>query len=252
MSNRIMALRDEIGLAGNADIQIAIDGFVGLGYEITLIDKKVNNLVWQPNNKMIVRLLNLEMTKSFILQHNPNFKWIEEQTILPFMRHGNRAVQIMTTKELIDTYFSSTKIKSHLFVKPVETKLFDGIVIDDEQSLHYFKRNCGGLESKCIVSSVLVIKSEFRCFVHHHELVDIRHYKGDFRLIPSGSLIEHMIAEIKALENAPVAYTIDVMINDDDITRVIEVNDFWCIGNYGLQPELYATMLKDRWSQIFS
>ena len=35
---------------------------------------------------------------------------------------------------------------------------------------------------------------------------------------------------------------------DEDL--LVECNDFWSICNYGLDPVIYAKMLRDRWFQL--
>lgn len=39
-------------------------------------------------------------------------------------------------------------------------------------------------------------------------------------------------------------------VTDDNRTLLIEVNDGYALGNYGLHPSLYAALLEARWHEI--
>jgi hypothetical protein len=45
-------------------------------------------------------------------------------------------------------------------------------------------------------------------------------------------------------------YTLDIGIDDKGINYLIEINDGWAIGNYGLNPIDYFSFVKARWLQI--
>lgn len=95
--------------------------------------------------------------------------------------------------------------------------------------------------------------SEYRCFVYKGEVVGIKHYQGDFSLFPN---FDHIIKMVYEYKSAPIAYTLDVAIqkhktyNDGTVTSIVECNDFWSIAHYGLDPVIYAKMLRDRWFQM--
>lgn len=60
---------------------------------------------------------------------------------------------------------------------------------------------------------------------------------------------------VKTYENPPVAYTIDVGVSyipkyGNFETILIEINDFWSIGSYGFDSELYVKMIIDRTREI--
>jgi hypothetical protein len=99
---------------------------------------------------------------------------------------------------------------------------------------------------------VVNIVSEYRCFVHKNELVGIKHYSGDFNKFPDIFTIECMIQ--KYYDESPVSYTLDVGLIQVGKglyeTILIEINDFWAIGGYGLDGRTYVRMLIDRFQQI--
>jgi hypothetical protein len=136
-----------------------------------------------------------------------------------------------------------------VFVKPKDqVKLFTGMVLNTVQSYRLAK-NLYGIdpELEVYVSDPIDVLSEYRCFVHKGELVGMKHYDGDFMLFPDVELVKNMVL---AYEDAPVSYTLDVGVCGDATTRLIEVNDFWAIGGYGLDGKTYVRMLIDRFQEI--
>lgn len=89
------------------------------------------------------------------------------------------------------------------------------------------------------------VVTEWRCFVENRTLIDCRNYTGDFKIAPSYIEIERMIKSFS--QNT---YALDVYVDSNNITGVMEVNDFWAIGDYGLNPIKYAEMLYSRWKEI--
>lgn len=96
------------------------------------------------------------------------------------------------------------------------------------------------------VSSLISdIKAEFRCFVFENQLLDVRLYNGDYKLTPDFNAIHKMIDAYKT--DAPVAYTLDVAINESGETVVIEVHDFFSCGLYGFIPTNRLPYMFWRW-----
>jgi len=138
--------------------------------------------------------------------------------------------------------------KQELFIKPARTKQqgFEAKVYgrkDIERLITEY-----GADTWVYVSEPMEIRAEFRVFVHNGAIVDIRRYAGSWRSsTPPIFWIERLIA---AYHDAPVAYTVDVAMLNHQGVKLVEINDFWAIGAYGLDPVLYATMLRDRYRQI--
>ena len=78
-------------------------------------------------------------------------------------------------------------------------------------------------------------------------MIDSRNYKGDFKIQPNFNIIERCIEDYK---NKPAAFTIDFGVTDDGRTLLIEVNDGYAFGTYGLSPLNVAKMLSARWSEM--
>lgn len=94
------------------------------------------------------------------------------------------------------------------------------------------------------VTDLVDIISEWRCFVHHGKLVDVKHYSGDWGTSPSESFIDSAIREWKS---APIAYTLDVgtgYAKERFRNFIIEAHNFYSCGLYGFSARnVYPQML---------
>jgi hypothetical protein len=133
------------------------------------------------------------------------------------------------------------------FIKPrAGTKTFDGHVIVIPEMLTFTCHLPDDLELE--VSEYVCFVSEWRCFVHRGQIIGVRHYNGDWARYPSAEVIR---ASVQAYEGeAPVAYAIDIGVTANEQTLLVEVNDAYSLGSYGLRAMPYATMLEDRWLEL--
>lgn len=132
-----------------------------------------------------------------------------------------------------------------MFIKPVKTKLFHGRLVSKLEHL----RDIASEDCEVLVSDPIDIVSEHRVFVHNKKMVYSCNYSGDFRSNPDLSYVGNLVDIYK---EQPVAYTIDVAVLKNGKTTVVEFNDFWAIGSYGLHCIEYAQMLLDRYQEITS
>lgn len=95
-------------------------------------------------------------------------------------------------------------------------------------------------------SEVISIDSEWRAFVYENKLVGLQNYSGDFRIFPNVSQINKMIGEFYFQKESPIAYTLDVGVNDKG-TFVIEVHDFFSCGLYGFSEHKILPHMFYRW-----
>lgn len=151
---------------------------------------------------------------------------------------------ITTLKEI-----RKPKENSKFFIKPLEDhKLFDGHVID--KSL-LSQRETYGFEGtvKVLASEYVEFVSEYRNFVLNDELVGSKHYKGDFTKAIDYNVVWRAIARYKL---APAAYSIDFGLTANGKTLLVECNDAFSLGSYGLDSILYAKMIKARWEELIN
>jgi len=156
--------------------------------------------------------------------------------------NSDRPHEIITLEEAR----SRVKKGEKLFIKPIEIKVFTGLVLDgfDYTCLRGFPDDFKVMAYKPFESKIL---SEWRLYVHNKKIVDARNYSGDFLNIPN-----YLDAYdfIKSNNDFPCAYTIDIGSLSNDKSVIIEFNDMWAIGNYGMPNDLYLQLLKDRYFEI--
>lgn len=132
-----------------------------------------------------------------------------------------------------------------IFIKSKEQKRITGKVIrnvSDLVGLGYQEEN-----PEIYISEVMDFVSEYRVFVRYGEVLDCKHYWGDPMVFPDAAIIK---AAISKYQSAPDAYGIDFAVTKEGKTVLIEVNDAWALGCYGLEMHLYAKFLITRWAQI--
>jgi hypothetical protein len=135
------------------------------------------------------------------------------------------------------------------FVKPAESiKMFTGDVVDNPKHLEYLVAfdKCMS-DTPVIKSEVIEFLSEYRVFVSHGKIYDVKHYKGTWKEHISWNIVELMV---KAYTDCPSAYTLDVGIDSIGLTRLVEVNDMWAIGSYGMDGRDYALLCARRMKEI--
>lgn len=134
-----------------------------------------------------------------------------------------------------------------VFIKPLpaQHKLFAGHVVSRFRDLIETTHVAPQTLVSC--SEAVEFISEYRGFVHRGELVGFKHYAGDFRVFPDFAPVE---AALQAWESRPVACSMDWGVTRDGRTLLIENNDAYSLGSYGLNPLLYAPMIADRWFEL--
>jgi hypothetical protein len=134
-----------------------------------------------------------------------------------------------------------------IFIKPAnECKKFTGRAILNSQDLI----KCGDLSDgrqEVLCSELVNFRSEWRCFVRYDRILGVHLYQGDWRFAGDPKVIESAVA---AYKSAPAGYAIDFGVTDTGETLLIEVNDGYALGNYGLPPIYYVQLLSARWSEL--
>ena len=129
--------------------------------------------------------------------------------------------------------------------QPSDRKLFNG------QTVRCFRDllPTSGIPAETPVfgSEIVTFESEYRVFVLRGEIVGCKHYKGDFRRMIDFQVVDSAIA---AFHTAPVAYGIDFGFTNKGQTILVEVNDSYSLGCYGLGPTRYAAMIESRWNEM--
>jgi hypothetical protein len=134
------------------------------------------------------------------------------------------------------------------FAKPLGTRRFAGHVFESWEDL----RALAGAPDrvKVICSEVVRWKTEHRVFVVHGRIVGVRHYRGDPHLSVDSGQIEQAVARFEASGEAPAGYGIDFGLLDDGRTALVEVNDGYSLGSYGLEDAHYTDLIVARWVEL--
>lgn len=132
-----------------------------------------------------------------------------------------------------------------VFIKPFEdSKQFTGFVCYDP-----FDRRLGNLEPQLPVYACEPIEfvTEYRVYVLDKKILNAARYTGPVDCVPNFATIRAMIM---AYQQAPIAYSLDVGVTNDKETVLVETNDAFSLGNYGLPAALMAKMVAARWFQM--
>jgi len=144
------------------------------------------------------------------------------------------------------TWYSEQR-KWPLFVKPdgKAKEFIAGVVKTPTDALIYFSKI--PQDTKIFYSEVVDFVSEYRCYIINGVLKGMKHYLGDPFIAPNKEKVMKMIA---AYTEAPSGYSLDVGVLSTGETVLVECNDGWSLGNYGLDDSIYSNLLATRWREI--
>lgn len=138
-------------------------------------------------------------------------------------------------------------IQEPIFVKPNgRAKEFIGGVIKSNSDRDMYLHGIGD-SVPILTSEVVNFVTEYRGYVIDNKLVGLYWYLGDFRIFPNVAIIEEAISKYTS---QPAGYSIDFGVTDDGRTLLVECNDGWSLGNYGLDAGKYSKLLARRWMEI--
>lgn len=157
-------------------------------------------------------------------------------------KNSNRPCEILMLKQA-----KEIAKEKNIFIKPVKIKLFTGFVLDQ------YSYNCINIlpeDTEVMVYEPFKesILSEWRLYILNNKIVDARNYSGDFKIMPDWIYAQQVLEENRNI--FPIAYTIDIGILKSGKNEVIEFNDMYAIGNYGIPNDLYLRLLKERYFEI--
>lgn len=156
-----------------------------------------------------------------------------------------RRVWPATMKALEASFLANERFE--VFAKPRgRIKRFTGRMLDAGafSTLAHVSRN---QEVWCC--EIVSFASEHRAFVVDGVIRDVRHYCGN-DTVPSREVIERCVARWTESGHAARGYGIDFGVLRDGRTALVEVNDGFALGSYGLAAKDYVELLIARWEQL--
>lgn len=134
------------------------------------------------------------------------------------------------------------------FLKPVKQKLFGGFVFDAMDPRSRLAVAPYHDDTPCIVADEVEFVSEYRCFIRHDAPVGVKHYRGDSFVALDKSTYNKAIKCCKG--KMPAAYSLDLGVTADGQTLLVEANEGYALGSYGLNGLTYARFLEARWEEL--
>jgi hypothetical protein len=160
---------------------------------------------------------------------------------LELHKYLGRAVWESTLEALIQT-----PEKWNVFVKPKElTKQFTGKMIREHKD--FIGLGSSDFETPIWCSEPVNFIAEWRCFIRYGQILDIRHYRGAWDAKLDLSVIQNAVSDFSS---APAAYSLDFGVDEKGAMKLVEVNDGYSLGSYGIAHYDYAKFLLARWSEL--
>ena len=166
---------------------------------------------------------------------------------LPEYNYPPELEQYLGREVLLDDLGSvlSDKSKWPVFVKPVKNKVFVGFVLGCENDIPKLRE--AKKDEPVLCSTPIGFCSEWRAFVRYGKVCDVRPYRGDWRYPYSTEILEQAVL---AFRDCPAGYAADFGVTEDSRTLLIEINDGYSLGCYGMEPVEYAKLLSARWCEL--
>ena len=223
------------GRPWNEDCEAAYNGFTKLGIECVLFSS--NEELEQRSEEDIVvgGMLIMEHVFNELEIKLPVYNYPEELN-----KYLGRQIKVIKLKDLNEDMLP-------IFIKPVEEKIAKGIVVESLEDLKEYELL--DPETEIICSEPVRFVSEWRCFVRYGEVIGIQFYNGDVTIKPDNKIIDTAVREYISI---PAACSLDFGVTEEGNTILIEMNDGFSIGAYGLNDELYSKFLMARWAELLN
>jgi hypothetical protein len=135
------------------------------------------------------------------------------------------------------------------FVKPAtRRKRFTGFVAAHIEDL----RQCEGASRRDPLwcSQVVTWLSEYRVYVAHAKVLDINLYAGSPAHPLDRAVVDNAIQRLHGTGEALAAFALDLGVLSTGETALIELNDGFSIGAYGIAAAPYTDFTLARWEEL--
>ena len=154
------------------------------------------------------------------------------------------------SRGIMKTTLSELKnyVKGHrIFVKPYIEKQFSPLIIgtlDGLKELQHFPP-----QTEIWISGIKHYRTETRFYISDNKILGGFKYKkckdDDYIL---DSFVQNIV---DAYKNSPISYVIDLGVDIYGFISIVEINDGFCVENYGLDDVKYAQFILARWDELF-
>lgn len=237
-------LTDKNGQILDRDMLDLYDGYLELAYNVKLF--KESDLYLNPNLISKDDIFCGHVSICNQIWKNLKIKPPELQDYpIELKDYFKRHIRKTTLKQFYKFFEENDSYLKEYFIKPVKNKIFTGYVVSNHMDLN--KLTCSK-NTEIYVSDTIKIDAEFRTYVYNNQIMDvIRYFGNNWSVVINKNDVETMVSLLK---NVPCFYSLDFGITDKGETVLIEINDGYALGNYGLTPKNYALYSSDRWKEI--
>jgi ATP-grasp domain, R2K clade family 2 len=236
---KVYIVQNKDGEFASVNFAVAYDGFRKMGWEIVPFSRH--------DNTRLSNLIPDDVVVGYIEDVNAAFVQlgIEAPAEINYPDELTCFLGRKIWKSRIN-YIAKHPESWNVFIKPATlSKKFTGRLVRSSKDLI----SCGDEfeDTEIWCSEPVNFLAEWRCFVRYGEILGVKSYFGDWRVHFDPQVIEKAIA---AYTSAPAGYAADFGVTDKGETLLIEVNDGYSIGAYGLFSADYARLLAARWAQM--
>jgi hypothetical protein len=160
----------------------------------------------------------------------------------------HRRLWLSTVRDVRDL-ICNEGIEVPFFAKPFsKTKRFTGCVLQDHTDLYRLKAAPESLKVWC--AERVKWRSEFRAYVAHGRLLEMLHYDGDATIRPDEQVVQDAIKVMSRSAENRAGYALDFGVLDTGVTALVECNDGYGLGTYGLEDDFYFELVSARWLEL--
>ena len=229
---------DKFGNYYNVNAYVANDGFQTLGWETQKyfsVEEITDN---NPESLIVGGIGNVrKRLKQFGIE--------KPSTEIDYPKELEKYLGRKVWTSTIEELFNNNQ-NWNVFIKPMkETKKFVGKVIKEDKDFIGLVDEENPTEIWC--SELVNFKTEWRCFIRYGKILDIRQYKGVWDSKLDLEVIQNAVEDFK---NSPAAYALDFGIDENNVMKLVEINDGHSLGTYGISSINYAKFLSARWAEL--
>jgi hypothetical protein len=231
-------IHSEKGIPKTPNAYTAMEGFVMLGAEIVFFESSEELLEQVTPEDIVVGYISnvIYSLRKFGIPEPELVDYPKE--LYPFLGRKiwkDKISTILTTPEMYP-----------VFVKSYKQKGFTGKLVESFKDLIGAGYQRNDFDVWC--SEPVKFVSEWRTFIRYNQIIDMRQYTGKWGVFPDRSVVEDALN--RWTENKPVACSMDFGVTEDGRTLLVECNDGFALGAYGLQEHRYAKLVSARWFQL--